>query len=86
MTGGVSKRKGTKKFSKRNINEKKKDSTFVASGSIKLRNVDNVTKLHRVSDDLDYEDNLPLIHAKEGLKDISQGELSYWSQNQKVFA
>ena len=73
MTGGVSKGKGTKKFSKRNINEKKKDSTVIASGSIKLRNVDNVTKLHCVSDDLDNEDNLPLIHVKEGLKDISQG-------------
>ena len=26
-----------------------------------------------MTDDLDYEDNLPLIHVKEGLKDISQG-------------
>ena len=30
-------------------------------------------KLHLDSDDSDYEDNLPLIHVKEGLKDISQG-------------
>ena len=74
MTGSVSKRKGTKRFSKRNINEKTKESTAVASGSIKLRNVDNVMNLDRDSDDLDYEDNLPLIHVREGLKDISQGE------------
>ena len=72
MTGSVSKQKGTKRFSKRNKNEKTKDSTAVASGSINLRNVDNVTKLHCDSDDSDYEDNLPLIHVKEGLKDISQ--------------
>ena len=72
MTRSVSKQKGTKRFSKRNINEKTKDSTAVASGSINLRNVDNVTKLHCDSDDSDYEDNLPLIHVKEGLKDISQ--------------
>ena len=39
-----------------------------------MRNVDNVTNLDRDSDDLDYEDNLPLIHVREGLKDISQGE------------
>ena len=57
MTGSVSKWKGTKRFSKRNINEKTKESTAVASGSIKLRNVDNVTNLDRDSDDLDYEDN-----------------------------
>ena len=73
ITGSVSKQKDTKRFSKRNINEKTKDSTAVASGLIKLRNVDNVTKLHHDSDDSDYEDNLPLIHVKEGLKDISQG-------------
>ena len=74
MTGSVSKRKGTKRFSKRNINEKTKESTAVASGSIKLRNVDNVTNPDRDSDDLDYEDNLPLIHVRKGLKDNSQGE------------
>ena len=53
---------------------KKKESTAVASGSIKLRNADNVTNLECDSDDLDYEDNLPLIHVREGLKDLSQGE------------
>ena len=74
MTGSVSKRKGTKRFSKRYINEKSKESTAVASGSIKLRNVDNVTNLDCDSDDSDYEDNLPLIHIREGLKDISQGK------------
>ena len=74
MTGSVSKWKGTKRFSKRNINEKTKESTAVASGSIKLRNVDNVTNLDCDSDDSDYEDNLPLIHVREGLKDISEGE------------
>ena len=74
MTGSVSKQKGTKRFSKRNIKEKTKESTAVASGSIKVRNVDNVTNLDCDSDDLDYEDNLPLIHVREGLKDISQGE------------
>ena len=74
MTESVSKRKGTKRFSKRNINEKTKESTAVALGSIKLRNVDNVTNLDRDSDDSDYEDNLPLIHVREGLKDISHGE------------
>ena len=42
-------------------------------GSIKLRNAD-VTNLEHDSDDLDYEDNLPLIHVREGLKDISQGQ------------
>ena len=73
ITGSVSKRKGTKRFSKRNINEKINESTAVASGSIKLRNVGNATKLHHDSDDSDDEDNLPLIHVKEGLKDISQG-------------
>ena len=26
------------------------------------------------SDDLDYEDNLPFIHVREGLNDISPGE------------
>ena len=26
------------------------------------------------SDESDYEDNLPLIYVKEGMKDISQGE------------
>ena len=74
MTESVSKQKGTKRFSKRNINEKTKESTAVALGSIKLRNVDNVTNLDRDSDDSDYEDNFPLIHVREGLKDISQGE------------
>ena len=74
MTESVSKQKGTKRFSKRNINEKTKESTAVASGSIKLRNVDNVTNLECDSDDSDYEDNLPLIHVREGLKVISQGE------------
>ena len=74
MTESVSKWKGTKRFSKRNINEKTKESTAVASGSIKLRKVDNVTNLDCDSDDLDYEDNLPLIHVRQGLKDISQGE------------
>ena len=39
-----------------------------------MKNVDNVTNLDHDSDDLDYEDNLPLIHVREGLKDISQGE------------
>ena len=52
-------------FSKSNINEKTK--------SIQLRNVD-VTIPQRDSDDSDYEDDLPLIHVKEGLKDSSQGE------------
>ena len=74
MTESVSQQKGTKFFSKRNINEKTKESTDVASGSIKLRNVDNVTNLDCDCDDSDYEDNLPLIHVREGLKDISQGE------------
>ena len=37
MTESVSKQKGTKRFSKRNINEKTKESTAVASGSIKLK-------------------------------------------------
>ena len=74
MTESVSKRKGTKRFSKININEKTKESTTVASGSIKLRNIDNVTNYDRHSDDSDYEDNLPLIHFREGFKDISQGE------------
>ena len=74
MTRSVSKQKGTKRFSKRNINEKTKESTAVALGSIKSRNVDNVTNLDRDSDDSDYEDNLPLIHVREGLKDISQSE------------
>ena len=46
MTGSVSKWKGTKRFFKRNINEKTKDSTAVASSSTYWRNVDNVTKLH----------------------------------------
>ena len=74
ITGSVSKGKGTKKFSKSNINEKTKDSSAVTSVSNKLRNVDNVKKLHRVSDDSDSDsDNLHLIHVKEGLKDISQG-------------
>ena len=74
MTESVSKWKGTKRFSKRNINEKTKESTAVASGSINFRNVHDVMNLDRDSDDLDYEDNLPLIHVREGLKDISQGE------------
>ena len=74
MTRSVSKQKGTKRFSKRNINEKTKESTAVALGYIKLRNVDNVTNLDHDSDDSDYEDNLPLIHVREGLKDISQSE------------
>ena len=39
-----------------------------------MRNVDNVTNLDHDSDDSDYEDNLPLIHVREGLKDISQGK------------
>ena len=39
-----------------------------------MRNADNVTNLERDSDDSDYEDNLPLIHVREGMKDISQGE------------
>ena len=39
-----------------------------------MRNVDNVTNPDRDSDDLDYEDKLPLIHVREGLKDISQGK------------
>ena len=39
-----------------------------------MRNVDNVTNLDHESDASDYEDNLPLIHVREGLKDISQGE------------
>ena len=36
--------------------------------------VNNVTIVNRDSDDSDYEDDLPLIYVKEGLKDISQGE------------
>ena len=83
MTESVSKWKGTKRFSKRNINEKTKESTAVASGSIKLRNVDNVTNLDHDSDDLDYEDNLPLIHVREGLKDISQGESPFGLRTRK---
>ena len=66
MTGSVTKRKGTKTFSKSNINEKTKEL-------IQLRNVD-VTIPQCDSDDSDYEDDLPLIHVKEGLKDSSQGE------------
>ena len=58
MTESVSKQKGTKRFSKRNINEKTKESTAVALGSIKLRNVDNVTNLDHDSDDSDYEDKI----------------------------
>ena len=86
MTGSVSKWKGKKRVSKRNINEKK-DSTALASASTNSSNVNNVTIAHRDSsninnvtiahhdsDDLDYEDDLPLIYVKEGLKDISQGE------------
>ena len=83
MTGSVSKRKGTKRFSKRNINVKTKDSTAVATGSIKLRNVDNVMKLQRDSDDSDYVENLPLIYVKEGLKDISQGDSSIGLKTRK---
>ena len=74
MTESVSKQKGTKRFFKRNTNEKTKESTAVNSGSIKLRNVDNDTNLDCDSDDSDYEDNFPLIHVRQGLKDISQGE------------
>ena len=46
MTELVSKRKGTKRFSKMNISEKKKESTAVASSSIKLRNADDVMNCH----------------------------------------
>ena len=53
---------------------KKEESTAVASSSIKLRNADDVTNFECDSDDSDYEENLPLIHVREGLKDISQGE------------
>ena len=66
MTGSVSKHKGTKTFSKSNINEKTKEL-------IQLRNVD-VTIPQRDSEDSDYEDDLPLIYVKEGLKHSSQGE------------
>ena len=66
MTGSVSKCKGTKTFSKSNRNEKTKES-------IQLRNVD-VTIPQHDSDDSDYEDDLPLIYVKEGLKDSLQGE------------
>ena len=83
MTGSVSKQKGTKTFSKRKINEKTKDSTAVASGSIKLRNIDNFTKLHHDSVDSDYEDNLSLIYVKEGLKDISQGDSPFGLRTRK---
>ena len=58
---------------KRGINENK-DSTAVASASTKSIDVNNVTIVNRDSDDLDYEDDLPLIYVKKGLKDISQGE------------
>ena len=74
ITESVSKRKGTKRFSKININEKTKESTAGSSGSIKLRNIDNVTNYDHDSDVSDYEDYLPLIHFREVLKDISQGE------------
>ena len=74
MTELVSKWKGTKRFLKMNISEIKKESTAVASSSIKLRNADDVMNLEHDSDDSDYEDNLPLIHVREGLKDILQGE------------
>ena len=61
------------RVSKRGINQKQ-DSTAVASTSTKSIAVNNVTIVNRDSDDLDYEDDLPLIYVKEGLKDISQGE------------
>ena len=73
MTGSVSKRKDKKRVSKRNINENK-DSTALASASTNSSNVNNVTIVNCDSDDSDYEDDLPLIYVKEGLKDISQGE------------
>ena len=47
----------------------------VASASTKSIDVNNVNIVNRDSDDLDYEDDLPLIYVKEGLKDISQGNL-----------
>ena len=72
MTASVSKRKGTKRLPKKNTSERTNDSN--TSPSINLRNVTSVTNLQRDSDDSDYEDDLPLIHVKEGLKDISQGE------------
>ena len=73
MTVSVSKRKRTNRVSKRGINENK-DSTVVASASTKSIDVNNVTIVNHDSDDSDYEDDLPLIYVKEGLKDISQGE------------
>ena len=66
MTVSVSKRKRTNRVSKRGINENK-DSTTVASASTKSIDVNNVTIVNRDSDDLDYEDDLPLIYVKEGL-------------------
>ena len=74
MTGSVSKQKDANRYFKRNINEKIKNSTAATSALIKLRNVHNVMNLQCDSDDSDYEDDLPLIYVKEGLKDISQGE------------
>ena len=74
MTGSVTKRKGANRYSKRNVNEKINNSTAAASASVKLRKVHNVTNLPCDSDESDYEDNLPLIYVKEGMKDISQGE------------
>ena len=73
MTGSVTKRKGKKRVLQRNINENKESTAFV-SASTNSSNVNNVTIFNRDSDDSDYEDDLPLIHVKEGLKDISQGE------------
>ena len=76
MTGSVTKRKGTKMFSKSNRNEKTKES-------IQLRNVD-VTIRQRDSDDLDYEDDLPLIHVKEGLKIVHKGNLLLVAEPENV--
>ena len=74
MTGSVTKRKGANRYFKRNVNEKINNSTAAASALVKLRKVHNVTNLPCDSDESDYEDNLPLIYVKEGMKDISQGE------------
>ena len=74
MTGSVTKRKGANRYFKRNVNEKINNSTAAASASVKLSKVHNVMNLPRDSDESDYEDNLPLIYVKEGMKDISQGE------------
>ena len=85
MTGSVTKRKGKKRVSQRNINENKESTAFV-SASTNSSNVNNVMIFNRDSDDSDYEDEFAFDTCKRRIERYFTRGISNWPQNKKAFA